>query len=59
MHSLEIAHRDLKLDNVFIGIDYKLKVADMGFCKLYSEGSILDTKLGTPCYMAPELFTGE
>ena len=35
MHKHGIVHRDVKLDNVFIGNDGLLKVSDFGFSKFY------------------------
>ena len=31
MHSQDICHRDLKLDNLFIGTDFKIRIADFSF----------------------------
>lgn len=49
-------HRDLKLANIMIHND-ELVIADFGFAKLNQ--SMTDTLLGTPYYMAPELFANE
>lgn len=46
-------HRDLKLANVLIN-NNQLVIGDFGFAKLNQ--SMANTKLGTPYYMAPELF---
>lgn len=46
-------HRDLKLANILIKND-ELVIGDFGFAKLNE--SMATTKLGTPLYMAPELF---
>jgi serine/threonine protein kinase len=35
LHKKKIAHRDLKLANILINDDYKLKLADFGFSKDY------------------------
>ena len=60
MHSLGVAHRDIKPDNlVFTGGDRTLiKIVDFGFAaswKADSGAKRLRTVLGTPAYMAPEL----
>jgi len=33
MHGLDIVHRDLKIDNILINKDYKIKLIDYGFSK--------------------------
>ena len=49
----KIMHRDLKLANIMIHND-ELILADFGFAKLNE--SMATTLLGTPYFMAPELF---
>lgn len=47
-------HRDLKLANIMIH-NNELIIVDFGFAKLNQSMAV--TKLGTPYYMAPELFS--
>ncbi|HOU78093.1 MAG TPA: protein kinase [Syntrophales bacterium] len=60
-HRLGIVHRDLKPANVFILKDGAVKVLDFGLAKELGAATVTTTGqgLGTPAYMAPEVFTGE
>lgn len=63
MHSQNICHRDLKLDNIFIGMDYKLKLADFTFGTAIDDPATgepyqLTDQCGTKIYMAPEIQRG-
>jgi serine/threonine protein kinase len=56
MHQKGIAHRDIKLENILFDENFDLKIADMGFAAPIA--GQFRTRLGTTCYMAPELFAG-
>jgi serine/threonine-protein kinase ULK/ATG1 len=58
LHKKKIAHRDLKLANILITDDYKLKLADFGFSKDYESG-YMKTFCGSPITMAPEILKRE
>ncbi len=49
---LNIAHRDLKPDNIFIhnGI---CKIADFGFARFYKPNVMMESFVGTPLYESP------
>jgi len=57
IHSKNIAHRDLKLDNILISRRNRIKVADLGLAKL--KDRITGTVCGTMLYMAPEVHEGK
>lgn len=58
-HSPPIIHRDLKCDNIFVnGYDGQVKIGDLGLA-IVTEQSTAHSFLGTPEYMAPELYDGE
>ena len=49
-------HRDLKLSNVLISSDWRLKIIDFGLAvQLDSEESERQTQCGTPNYISPEV----
>lgn len=63
LQSCHIVHRDLKLANILLtSSDIEqadLKLADFGFAKVLAENALTQTQLGTPRFMAPELYNKE
>lgn len=54
IHSLNIIHRDIKFDNIFI-CKGTIKIGDFGLSAEVEEGENLSYICGTPNYIAPEI----
>jgi len=60
LHSKNIVHRDLKLQNILITPDSKIKLTDFGLSKIRNHHfELMQTRCGTPTYVAPEVIGGE
>jgi len=68
LHSKNIVHRDIKLDNILINnfsvikvfdfnlhLHIKLKICDFGVSKEITKHEKMTDQCGTPVYMAPEI----
>jgi serine/threonine protein kinase len=61
LHAQGVIHRDIKPANILLDRDGRVKLTDLGIASaaqatgITTSGSVL----GTPAYMAPELFEGE
>lgn len=54
LHALEICHRDVKSDNVFLNVNGEAKLGDLGAMCFFNIAA--SKRVGTPRYMAPEVF---
>ena len=59
LHSKKIIHRDIKLLNLFMTREKKVKIGDMGMSIVFDEDESINSRVGTPLYIAPELVKKE
>ncbi len=61
-HSQRLIHQDIKPDNIMIGANNQVKLADLGISKTFDEVESEEGPkrvMGTPHYMAPEAALGK
>lgn len=59
LHHFNILHRDLKPANILVNVkggSLAVKIADLGYARRDTADSIRKSVVGTPTYLAPELF---
>uniref|UniRef100_A0A3Q3AWT0 non-specific serine/threonine protein kinase n=1 Tax=Kryptolebias marmoratus TaxID=37003 RepID=A0A3Q3AWT0_KRYMA len=63
LHSMNVAHRDLKCENLLLDVNCNLKVCDFGLSKTltYVDGKMVlsETYCGTSHYAAPEILKNQ
>ncbi len=60
VHASEIIHRDIKPGNIMVKENKQIKLMDFGLAKTIDSDITLGQKaIGTPAYMAPEVFSGK
>lgn len=57
-HKSNIAHGDIKPENILLSHDFQIKLIDFGFSKIIDDNLINDYA-GTPCYSSPEFNMGD
>ena len=55
LHSKNIIHRDLKLQNILVTDSLDIVITDFGFARYIDNDSLIKTLCGSPMYMAPEI----
>ncbi|KAL5076450.1 hypothetical protein RYX36_015434 [Vicia faba] len=59
-HKPPVIHRDLKCDNIFVnGNQGEVKIGDLGLAAILQQASSAHSVIGTPEFMAPELYEEE
>ena len=59
IHTNGVVHRDLKPENCLIDNKFSLRIIDFGLSKLSSQKEFGRILLGTPHYLAPEVYIHE
>eukprot|EP00753_Platysulcus_tardus_P015385 PLAT4992.3.p1 GENE.PLAT4992.3~~PLAT4992.3.p1 ORF type:complete len:522 (-),score=297.61 PLAT4992.3:287-1852(-) len=55
MHRMNIIHRDVKLENVMIGLDGHIALTDLGMARMIADEDLATTHCGTPEYLSFEI----
>ena len=59
LHSQNITHRDIKIDNMLLDKNGDLKLVDFGLSTKYKDNELLNQPCGTVVYAAPEVLQGK
>lgn len=59
LHSKNIIHRDIKLDNILLDLQKNPKIIDFGISSIVCKDSRIYDTGGTPAYLAPEVIKSE
>ncbi|EWC43419.1 hypothetical protein DRE_07642 [Drechslerella stenobrocha 248] len=58
LHDSKICHRDLKHENIMIGHQGNVKIADFGMAAVQPQDALFRSACGSPNYAAPEVVQG-
>jgi eukaryotic-like serine/threonine-protein kinase len=58
-HSQGVVHRDIKPSNLLLSAKGRLKITDFGIARIDAGLTRTGTQVGTPVYMAPEMYLGK
>jgi len=58
LHKEGIVHRDIKIDNILCaeGKNLHVYIADFGLSRFFNDNEQLETRVGSLCYTAPEIY---
>jgi serine/threonine protein kinase len=59
VHARGVLHRDLKVENILLDDQFEPIIGDFGLSRSLDDGLNLTSPIGTPIYMAPELFSDD
>ena len=57
-HTHNVAHLDIKPQNIFVNKYNKTKLSDFGFSKVVKPGDMITKRIGSKFFMAPEIGNG-
>lgn len=59
LHTSGVLHRDIKLDNVLLTFEGRVKICDFGVSKKLACLETIREHIGTPAYLSPEIVAGK
>ncbi|TPX36528.1 hypothetical protein SmJEL517_g01373 [Synchytrium microbalum] len=58
LHSKNICHRDIKLENVLVDSSHHVHICDFGLARTFTPGEVFKTRCGSEDYACPEIILG-